>query len=95
MIITHSDKPISEILKQICLTAPFIVICNKERIAFASYRPSQILEQTYPFKKGRNVHNIDDSIIKVDTPNICGILSLVLTSCGVGAIPHQNVYRPL
>jgi hypothetical protein len=53
------------------------------------YRPSQTLEQNYPFKKGCTFHSIGNP-----TPNLCGIIGLVATLWGVETIPHQNVYRP-
>jgi hypothetical protein len=106
-ITTQNDKPLSEILKQICICAsqtmiyhnndypsPFIVICNERRIAFAMYRPSQTLEQNYPFKKGRTYQDIHSGNTITDTPNLCGIIGLIATSSGVETIPQQNIYRP-
>ena len=104
----QSNKPLSVILKEMCMyfrdntdniynpyeTSPFIVICHKRRIAFAMYKPSQELEQNYPFKKGRYFQNLGDPKIHIDTPNMCGIIGLVATTWGVETIPHQNIYKP-
>jgi len=104
----QSNKPLSEILKQICMyfsdntrniynpyeTSPFIVICHKKRITFAMYKPSQALEQNYPFKKGHFFQKLGDPKIHIDTPNMCGIIGLVATTWGVETIPHQNIYKP-
>jgi hypothetical protein len=109
MIMTQSDKPLSDILRQISISAsqtithyhsnepsPFIIICNERRIAFAMYRPSQTLEQNYPFKKGRTYQDthFGNPITYTDTPNLCGIIGLIATSLGVETIPQENVYRP-
>jgi len=104
----QSNKPLSVILKEMCMyfrdntdniynpyeTSPFIVICHKRRIAFAMYKPSQELEQNYPFKKGRYFQNLGDPKIHIDTPNMCGIIGLVATTWGVETMPHQNIYKP-
>jgi len=104
----QSNKPLSEILKQICMyfsdntrniynpyeTSPFIVICHKKRITFAMYKPSQALEQNYPFKKGHFFQKLGDPKIHIDTPNMCGIIGLVATTWGVETMPHQNIYKP-
>ena len=105
-IMTRTDKPISEILKLICMSAaqtisnrgnnisPFIVICNEKRIAFATYDPNQISDQNYPFKKGRTFQDMGDPTIYTDTPDFKGIIGLVATTWGVERIPQENIYRP-
>jgi hypothetical protein len=91
MIITQSNKPLSEILHLYNYgdPNPFFIICHNKRIAFGIYAPSENLEQNYPFKKGYTYLNGYK-----DTPNLCGIISLVATTWGVETIPHQNVYKP-
>jgi len=105
-IMTRTDKPLSEMLKQICYCAaqtisnrvnnisPFMVICNEKRIAFATYDPNQILDVNYPFKKGRTFQDIGNPTIYTDTPDFNGIIGLIATTWGVERIPQQNVYRP-
>ena len=109
MLMAQNNKLLSVIIKQMCINAsqpipqifdhyndpsPFIIICHQKRITFAMYRPSQTIEQNYPFKKGRTFQNFGDPTIHTDTPNLCGIIGLVATSWGVETIPHHNVYRP-
>jgi hypothetical protein len=105
MMISENNKPLSQILNQVCINnsqpifqeyepynhdpSSFIIIMNKKRISFAMYRPSETLEQNYPFKKGRTFQDIGNP-----TPNLISIIGLVATSWGVETIPHQNVYKP-
>lgn len=107
-IITRNDKPLSELLRQLCFSAsqiinnrvnnisPFIVICNEKRIAFATYDPNATLEGNYPFKKGRIFQEIvlGNQETFTDTPDFMGIIGLIATTWGVERIPQQNVYRP-
>jgi hypothetical protein len=53
------------------------------------YRPSQTLEQNYPFKKERTYQDIlfGNPITYTDTPYLCGIIGLIVTSSGVETIP--------
>jgi hypothetical protein len=86
---------LSELLRLLCSGAsqtianhnnneisPFIVICNEKRIAFAMYRPDQVLEENYPFKKGRTYEDtyFGRPITYRDTPNFLGIIGLIVTS---------------
>ena len=105
-MISGSVKPISELLRLICISAderisdrvinrsPFIIICKENRIAFAAYDPNQISDVNYPFKKGRTYTEPGRTYEYTDTPNFKGIIGLVATSSGVERIPQQNVYRP-
>jgi hypothetical protein len=105
-IMTRSDKPLSQLLSDLCVSAaqtrnnrvnnvsPFIVICNEKRIAFATYDPNQMLDENYPFKKGRTFQVIGNPTVYTDTHDFKGIIDLIATLLGVERIPQQNVYRP-
>jgi hypothetical protein len=96
MMISENNKPLSQILNQVCINnsqpifqeyepynhdpSSFIIIMNKKRISFAMYRPSEALEQNYPFKKGRTFQDIGNPALYIDTPNLCNILGLIATT---------------
>jgi hypothetical protein len=95
MLISENNKPLSEILSQIFVNntqqifqeyepyhhepSSFAIICNQKRIGFIMNKHSEALEQVFPFRKGRTLKLPGDPIIYIDTPNLCGILSLVAT----------------